>query len=61
MTKKDYELIAGRLKYEKPGDMEGQEALTNWRGVCRALATAFRLKNPKFDRDKFLQACGVKE
>lgn len=48
MTRKDYHLIAAVLC--------GQNAPEH---VCRSLATAFANDNPKFDIDKFLEACGI--
>lgn len=51
MTKKDYELIADWAAYCKdmPLDLVALEIL----------ATKLEGDNPKFDRDKFLTACGV--
>lgn len=62
MTKKDYELIAKRFNtalsyYRKPEN-------SNIRGEAIELF-AYQLSddlmytNPRFDRNKFLQACGI--
>jgi len=58
MTKKDYELIAAAIKDNREYDpMECYaEALDD---VARSLATALQRDNPRFDRDRFLKACGV--
>lgn len=61
MTRKDYKLIAEVLKSanenwagwnEKP-----EEVIA---GTARSLATKLAQENPRFDRAKFLEACGVK-
>lgn len=61
MTKKDYELIARLLgnKYKQV------QSWTNLEAQCLTLAyledfvLAFEQNNPKFDRSKFLKACGL--
>ena len=60
MTKKDYELIAGVLNTEYTGYKLGweREAI---RITIIGLAEVFEQDNPKFDRNKFLEACGIKE
>lgn len=63
MTKKDYELIAGVIMSHLP---ESIDAAT---GVERAKMTEFaedlsgelHKSNPKFNKDKFLTACGIKD
>lgn len=71
MTKKDYELIAQGLKLERPdyivydndptynnGFKDG--AIRKWQEVVYTLANGLAV-NPKFDRSKFLAACGIAE
>jgi hypothetical protein len=61
MTRKDYKLIAEVLK-------SGMENWAGWNekpeevlsGTARSLATKLAQDNPRFDRAKFLEACGVK-
>lgn len=55
MTKKDYELIAEHIKEAPKGVFNEfyREAF-----VC-GLADKLKNDNPKFDRDKFLTACGI--
>lgn len=61
MTKKDYELIARSLEatirfYSRI------DSLVMQRGAKQAayeLADALGEDNPRFDRNKFLQACGI--
>lgn len=64
MTKKDYELIASVLKDNALGQISDSHRVVNnadtmlyniTQGLCDALAS----KNPRFNKDKFLQACGV--
>lgn len=53
MTKKDYQLIADAVRQMfSLGD--------NHLYVADMLAVKLAQDNPKFDRDKFLTACGVK-
>lgn len=63
MTRKDYELIAGILKgaynYEATfnDNDKGAKAIE---GISHTFATMLEKQNPRFDRDRFLSACGVK-
>lgn len=58
MTKKDYELIASVLKHKqvfyilKMGSYYYDQ-------LCKDFADTLASKNPRFDKDKFLKACGV--
>ena len=62
MTRKDYVLIAdsikGAINYEAilNDNKEKAEALGF---LAIRLSSAFELDNPRFDRDRFLVACGV--
>ena len=55
MTKKDFELIARTLADWPRTDDEHE----SWEHGCRHFADALATTNPRFDRAKFLQACGV--
>jgi hypothetical protein len=68
MTDKDHELIATALNIAKPNwniappaaDMTYKICRENaWDNICRTLAERLALDDPKFDRDKFLTACGI--
>ncbi len=65
MTRKDYVLIANCIKdvyeYQKENDGKGSRALKQGaiRVVAEGLATDFGQENPRFDRGRFLTACGV--
>lgn len=58
MTKKDYILIALVFK-----DARNDEVVESPAIDCLALrmARCLKLANPRFDTDKFLNACGVPE
>lgn len=58
MTKKDYELIASQINGSRFYRNE-QYIVTEF--LVNRLANVFKADNPKFDRDKFLEACGIKE
>lgn len=61
MTKKDYELIATILDGQTivaPSQMAA--ACREQRDTyARAFADALKRENPRFDRERFLRACGV--
>jgi hypothetical protein len=64
MTRKDYEKFAEMIRYNKanPGivnaDAENgyQIALMD---MAQHMADIFRADNPRFDRGRFLKACGI--
>ena len=67
MTKKDFELIANTLRSEDPRtkhypdmtDWEKGVAGEEWNTTVLAFADALATTNPRFDRARFLAACGV--
>lgn len=69
MTKKDYQLLAGRIKAEIEyhniyvGDAKLEaHALSctiGIEGLALSLAEDLARDNPRFDADKFLDACGI--
>lgn len=63
MNTKDYELIAHALRIGKPpsggpGPL-AQAVMRQWRIDCQSLALELVTDNPRFNRDRFLKACGV--
>lgn len=66
MHKRDYDLLASALLMSQPGFTtlaEGapmNEARRGWLKACTAIADALALENPHFDKNKFMEACGVK-
>jgi hypothetical protein len=69
MTRKDFELIAAVLSTSKIGDIhpasspEARRTWTyardEWRRTVDRFATMCAAQNPRFDRARFLAACGV--
>lgn len=69
MTKKDYEFIATELRNQHElfdynsgvinGNLDGEPTITVYESSCRLWAQTLKATNPKFDRDRFLTACGV--
>jgi len=64
MSKKDYELIAKVIEYNMPSQIAKPKGcgggLGVWVNILNGLIEAFEQNNNKFDREKFLKACGVK-
>lgn len=63
MTRKDYVLIAdtikGAINYEQDFNND-QSKVSGFKHLALALASTLESDNPRFDRDRFLDACGVK-
>ena len=58
MTRKDYQLIASAISELASDFGKGEVVAINL--VADTLADALAQENPRFDRAKFLTACGVK-
>lgn len=63
MTRKDYELIAAAIKEAKPllppvADYAETTRQLGWQTTAHAVAEALARDNPRFDRERFLAACG---
>lgn len=61
MTKKDYVLIAKVLKHGVDNHKAADSALEMVEVLAGYLACEFKKENPRFDRARFLTACGVTE
>lgn len=65
MTKKDYEAIARAIKQSgehqavDEGYCEGWQAAVS--SVTHRVANVMQADNPRFDRSRFLKACGVQD
>jgi hypothetical protein len=57
MTKKDYELIARSIFVDRDTLDETQKETADF--IACGLADQFQAMNPRFDRARFLTACGV--
>jgi len=58
MTKKDYELIATALVMTHTSAFNGTEG---YKLTCEYMADELERDNPRFDRTKFLTACGIED
>lgn len=64
MTRKDYELIAAVLADYAPKGLgfinsEREAQIGQWLDMVDDMADALAKDNPRFDKDRFLRACGV--
>ena len=57
MTKKHFEALAGEMYANKP--FSTGERLEQWTFDCLGAANMCELFSPRFDRARFLKACGV--
>jgi hypothetical protein len=60
MTRKDYILIAKTLKNEQKQFKENEDGYILLRILANQFANELQADNPRFDRARFLVACGVK-
>lgn len=61
MTKKDYIRIAAALKLSHPGGIWGVLPTTDqlYRRIVQAVGDELSRDNPRFDRARFREACGL--
>ena len=57
MTRKHFQLVADSMNYVRPA-IERELELRQWRSDCLAIANAFAYEFPRFDKNRFLNACG---
>lgn len=58
MTKKHFIMLASLVKEAKEKASEGAPSVTLVHYVACKLADECKKENPRFDRDRFLEACG---
>ena len=58
MSKKDYIAIAREFNIQLALHADSKPACTALREIAQALAIQFKQDNPRFDRERFLIACG---
>jgi hypothetical protein len=58
MTRKDYVLLAEALASVRPSVHDTRQSDVHMRD-CRAVAEALARENERFDRARFLKACGI--
>lgn len=56
MTRKHFVMMAGIIRMGRKGEND-----TVADNLARSTADMFAKENPRFDREKFLKACGVTE
>jgi len=64
MTKKDYKLIASAFseRLSLAGKIQNKKSReTHYKELAQTLAEKLATENPRFDRQRFLSACGVTE
>ena len=63
MTRKDFEAIAAVLDQTRPPDLRDEYTMgrcVGWKEVVSGFASMLVHHNPRFDRARFLTACGLK-
>lgn len=60
MTRKDYEQVAGAIRREldESGLLKGEQEYHRMQRLAQRLADMFAFDNPRFDRARFMRACG---
>lgn len=60
MSRKDYEQIAGAIRREVEawGTMTSEQERLMAKAIAVRLAGVFAFDNPRFDRARFMRACG---
>jgi hypothetical protein len=59
MTRKNYNTIAAAIKAEITGVVPKQDAVDTIVNLAHRLAALMADDNPRFDPERFLNACGV--
>jgi hypothetical protein len=59
MTRKDYVMIADTIKTARKVELTNGTILVSVAHLANTLATELEIDNPRFDRARFLVACGV--
>jgi len=59
MTRKDYVIIAESIKNTRKVELTNGTVLVSVAHLANTLATELEIDNPRFDRHRFLVACGV--
>jgi hypothetical protein len=60
MTRKDYIMIANIIAFNQVDFVEGDDGHTLLKILANQFANELQADNPRFDRARFLAACGVK-
>jgi hypothetical protein len=57
MTRKDYQIIAATLWHRQPSEVVNPERFYTWRDIVTDFKHALESENPRFDPQKFYDAC----
>lgn len=58
-TARDYKLVSDALREARPDHADSPNMYWGWKGACEAIGRGFKKRNPNFDTQRFLHACGV--
>lgn len=61
MTKKDYIKLADVMRVNKPNPVNGYQGLITWDRILSDLMVTLKSDNPRFNKDRFMTACGVEK
>jgi len=61
MTKTDYEMVASVIKFTLETYQDNPESILTISILVDRLADELEFDNPKFNRNKFLNACGIEQ
>jgi hypothetical protein len=63
MTKTDYELVASAIEFshQSLNDNQFNKLYDGIERTAETIADYLQADNPKFNRNKFLEACGIQE
>lgn len=61
MTRKDYWKFAAMLSYSRPNRNTESTLFAFWAARVKQVADIFQEDNPRFNRERFYEACGLEE
>ena len=60
-SKKHYVAVAKELDYLRQVFGDNEDSLLAVRSIAVGLANIYQDENPRFDRERFMQACGLED
>ena len=61
MTKKYFKALADALFHEMPKSSPESAEMQQWKDDCKAVASVCSDSNPRFDWNRFMEACGISD
>jgi hypothetical protein len=58
MTRKDFNFIADMFNYIRENKLKTARDVYTWRMIIEHFANSFPNVNPRFNKERFLKACG---